>query len=1528
MKTNRAARIWLIAIAIGASVLSASTALAQVRYVDDDAPGGGDGMGWATAYNDLQAALSAASSAPGTITEIRVAQGVYKPSLPSTTTNTRTFTLLDNVTIRGGYAGRGQPDPDQWLPGSQPSVLSGDHVGNDTPLPALGTSPTTWNENSFHVVTASNTKSTAVLDGFVIEHGNAKSGTNPERFGGGIVNYRTNGSTDPGATIRNCLIHSNYAEFGGGMNCENGASATVINCVFADNLSGQEAGGYYCNSTVNTSQIRDCTFRKNRSTTGGGLFARQRVTIFNSVFNGNQAIHASGTSGGGGGIYTIAVQGFFQMRGCTLSGNLAWEGGGMDNRSGGTSNAPDVANCVFYGNTAVNAGPNVINVGSTPTFRHSLIQGSGGSSAWVGAFGTNLGGNKDANPMFVDADGADNVAGTADDDLRLLSTSPAVDAGSNALVPAGVTTDRDGNPRFTNDIYTIDTGVGTAPIVDMGAYELVDGDGDTVPDTIDNCVQVPNTSQTDTDADGVGDACDNCPTTSNSDQLDSDGDLDGNVCDNCPATANSDQADTDLDGLGNVCDNCPTISNALQQNADGDVLGDACDPCPNDPANDADGDTVCGNIDNCPIDANGDQVDNDFDGAGDVCDPDDDNDGVLDGADNCPFNMNALQANNDNDTLGDACDLDDDNDGVADAEDNCPFVANAGQSDNDFDGLGDACDTDDDNDTIADTVDNCPLTANSDQSDNESDGLGDACDPDDDNDGVLDAADNCPFTVNPDQAFHDADGLGDACDDDDDDDGILDGDDNCPLAANINQEDADSDGIGDACDACTDTDNDGFGNPSFPNSCETDNCPLDPNAGQDDNDLDLIGDVCDPDDDNDGIADVSDNCPLVSNFDQSDTDNDAQGDACDGDDDGDGVLDETDNCPLSSNPTQTDGDEDGVGDACDNCQMVDNVDQLDTDSDGLGDACDNCPTSPNHDQTNNDSDSQGDACDPDDDNDGVVDLSDNCPFADNDDQADQDGDGLGDACDLDDDDDGILDVNDNCPLAANPSQINTDGDSLGDACDDDDDNDGVLDTTDNCPLIANSDQDNSDADSDGNACDPDDDNDGVLDGSDNCPLVANADQLNTDSDLNGDVCDLDDDNDGLSDTDEVALGTNPLDSDSDDDGITDGAEVAAAAGGSCPSPLNPDSDNDGLTDLEEVNMGFSPCNKRPSASAVVQQLTSIGTLALVNLDGSGSFDGDDDQATLTIKWTVDSTVVFTGPYAMFATITVPLAYGSHDVTLRVTDPVGGWHETSSTILLNPAQLSVFEIDTVNVRFGGGSTKTAKLTGEIGLPFGVNYTELNSIGTAQIVLAGITIAPTASLDFTEHGSGGKKWRYESNTGPITRFDIDWDGARFKYNKNHFPIEFESQLISTTETVLTMRFDRKKLSGAVTVNINNQAIFNIAPNGTVSGAMPIDVEKPGKEVTLTLPFPLTETSIITISGAQNRTIQVDDHLTASVGRFRIETNFNGALFPNGVNTLPRTISAAVTIGTEAYPGSDTVSAPKLSKEGQNWVKSSCD
>ena len=92
---------------------------------------------------------------------------------------------------------------------------------------------------------------------------------------------------------------------------------------------------------------------------------------------------------------------------------------------------------------------------------YSDVQGG-----WVGT------GNIYAYPNFTDNNGLDNLPGNEDDDLTLKPASPCIDAGDNLSVPLEILTDLAGESRKMDDLDTVDTGNGVAPIVDIGAYEF------------------------------------------------------------------------------------------------------------------------------------------------------------------------------------------------------------------------------------------------------------------------------------------------------------------------------------------------------------------------------------------------------------------------------------------------------------------------------------------------------------------------------------------------------------------------------------------------------------------------------------------------------------------------------------------------------------------------------------------------------------------------------------------------------------------------------------------------------------------------------------------------------------------------------------------------------------------------------------------------------------------------------------------------------------------------------------------------
>ncbi len=168
-------RIRLVMSILLLLTLSASI-MGKTIYVDDDAAGANDGTSWENAYVYLQDALAATIGGD----EIRVAQGIYKPDLGggNTVGNKRaTVHLINNVIIKGGFAGVGELDADVRDVEAYETILSGDLNGNDVTVanPEDLKDEPTRAENSVHVVTGYLTDETTVLDGLVITGGNANA---------------------------------------------------------------------------------------------------------------------------------------------------------------------------------------------------------------------------------------------------------------------------------------------------------------------------------------------------------------------------------------------------------------------------------------------------------------------------------------------------------------------------------------------------------------------------------------------------------------------------------------------------------------------------------------------------------------------------------------------------------------------------------------------------------------------------------------------------------------------------------------------------------------------------------------------------------------------------------------------------------------------------------------------------------------------------------------------------------------------------------------------------------------------------------------------------------------------------------------------------------------------------------------------------------------------------------------------------------------------------------------------------------
>ena len=358
--------------------------------------------------------------------------------------------------------------------------------------------------------------------------------------------------------------------------------------------------------------------------------------------------------------------------------------------------------------------------------------------------------------------------------------------------------------------------------------------------------------------------------------------------------------------------------------------------------------------------------------------------------------------------------------------------------------------------------------------------------------------------------------------------------------------------------------------------------------------------------------------------------------------------------------------------------------------------------------------------------------------------------------------------------------------------------------------------------------------------------------------------------------------------------------------------------------VSTVDMGaYELQNAPPMAEIVCMQLTNIGAQALVKLDGSGSSDPDEDE--LEYAWFVDGDpIACPGLPTECAVIEVFLDYGSHDVMLVVTDTSGVTDDAMKVITLDPAQLTVFDVDKKKgkVKFNSGKVE---LKGEIGLPLGVDFSELDPLVLVSIEVADVEVlpAPLTPIVFDATGSDGKKWKYkDDDVFSVTKFDIDWKGTRFKHKTSE--VELKSDIITSSETVLELKYKQSKIDGAFSLLIDGREIA-IDADGNASTSAPgvvIDEQKVGKEVTFTLDFAMTETSVVEFTGGYVELVDVPSAYDASIGRYNMKAEFDPDLFPDGAETTPRTLDVLLLVGTVGYSGTLELGPDDLEQKSHEW------
>lgn len=466
------------------------------------------GLSWATAFNDVQSALSSASSGD----RIFVAAGTYNPTqlydISAETTSTSdprraVFRVPDGVELYGGLAGTETGTIDQAVLDARDfstneTILSGD-FDNDDLVSGSSTTLTITNntENAYHIFFFKNSSSATVVDGFTITGGNANQGTNFDSFGGAFVMNGTGFGNPASPTLRNCIITANVAQDNGGAVylMGDGTAPSFTNCTFSKNENTSNSGGAIFDDGGQSS-FTDCEFSGNNTTgSGGAIYTRgNNLSFTNCIFSENAA------TSDGGAVYSIgALDGISNSTfvNCSFSGNAASDdGGAMYNYGDGGQATPTLTNCTFSGNHASDQGGAILSdardqvvdfgvfvqtfVGSSnPNIENGIFWGNtatNGGLSWVNSRKANT---RAAYTLIEEAslpagstDNGNNITGAADPfnnaangDLTLAAGSPAIDAGDNGAVPSGVTTDANGNQRIQDG--------GNGNIVDMGAFEFM-----------------------------------------------------------------------------------------------------------------------------------------------------------------------------------------------------------------------------------------------------------------------------------------------------------------------------------------------------------------------------------------------------------------------------------------------------------------------------------------------------------------------------------------------------------------------------------------------------------------------------------------------------------------------------------------------------------------------------------------------------------------------------------------------------------------------------------------------------------------------------------------------------------------------------------------------------------------------------------------------------------------------------------------------------------------------------------------------
>ncbi len=291
----------------------------NIIHVDDDAQPAGDGATWATAYNSLTDALTAAQSGD----QIWVAAGRYVGN----------FTLVLDVELYGGFAGtETKLNQRDWV--ANATILDGNEAGSVVTSPPGATETTR-------------------IDGFTITNG-LRLGLGWYGGGGGLS------LSEASPTVANNTITGNRARHGGGLYTHDSAPTVVRNTIMA-NEAFESGGGLSLRLASGT--IMNNTVEDNRAHAGGGVcLYGSSPTITNNIIGANRA-------DAGGGLSMYASSPSIGENIITGNSALAGDGGGIKL----SSSEPTIINTIVAGNSAFGGGGGLYMDESSPILVNNTV---------------------------------------------------------------------------------------------------------------------------------------------------------------------------------------------------------------------------------------------------------------------------------------------------------------------------------------------------------------------------------------------------------------------------------------------------------------------------------------------------------------------------------------------------------------------------------------------------------------------------------------------------------------------------------------------------------------------------------------------------------------------------------------------------------------------------------------------------------------------------------------------------------------------------------------------------------------------------------------------------------------------------------------------------------------------------------------------------------------------------------------------------------------------------------------------------